>query len=208
MLNSFPCSASYETTVVLMPLMTKHAKRSSNLYGSYLTPAVIEKRQGLGTNEQPLAATSATSTTSATIPSGTSLPSNSTLPKTTLSQCFSTEKACNKNTLNCSNHGKCALKYSEKDGDETTGAECWACACTPTVIQTVDDSTGAKTIKTTYWGGPACQKKDISAPFLLFAGFTILMASVVGIGISMMYSVGSEELPSVLAAGVAPPPRK
>jgi hypothetical protein len=57
--------------------------------------------------------------------------------------------------------------------------------------------------KTTYWGGAACHKQDVSIPFLLLAVLTILMAGAVTWGIGLLYSVGQEELPGVLAAGVA-----
>ena len=52
------------------------------------------------------------------------------------------------------------------------------------------------------WGGGACEKKDVSVPFLLFAGFGTAMFAVVAGAIGMLYSMGSQDLPSVLAAGV------
>ena len=63
-------------------------------------------------------------------------------------------------------------------------------------------------IKTTYWGGPACQKKDVSVPFWLFVGSGVLLAFLISSGIGMLYSMGSEELPSVIGAGVSGPSRK
>lgn len=59
------------------------------------------------------------------------------------------------------------------------------------------------TVKTVQWGGPACQKKDVSIPFWLLAGFTVLLVGVVTWAIGLLYSVGSEELPSVIGAGVS-----
>ena len=56
-----------------------------------------------------------------------------------------------------------------------------------------------------YWGGAACQKKDVSAPFFLLAGLTIALVGVVSWGIGLLMSVGQEELPSVIGAGVAGP---
>ena len=47
----------------------------------------------------------------------------------------------------------------------------------------------------------ACEKKDVSVPFLLFAGFGTAMFAVIAGAIGMMYSMGSQDLPSVLAAG-------
>lgn len=62
--------------------------------------------------------------------------------------------------------------------------------------------------KTTYWGGPACQKKDVSIPFWLFVGTTLTLMFLVGSGIGMLYSMGAEELPSVIGAGVSGPVKK
>jgi hypothetical protein len=55
------------------------------------------------------------------------------------------------------------------------------------------------------WGGAACQKQDISIPFFLLASITILAILAVGAGIGMLFSVGQQELPSVINAGVNPP---
>lgn len=52
------------------------------------------------------------------------------------------------------------------------------------------------------WGGPACQKKDISSPFFLIAGVSVLAILMVGSAVGMLFSMGQEELPSVISAGV------
>ncbi|KAI9873159.1 MAG: hypothetical protein M1823_007992, partial [Watsoniomyces obsoletus] len=56
--------------------------------------------------------------------------------------------------------------------------------------------------KTIAWGGGACEKKDVSVPFMLFAGFGIAMTALVFGALGMLYSMGSAELPKVLSAGV------
>jgi hypothetical protein len=127
---------------------------------------------------------------------------NSTFPKTTIPTYWSSHDACVSNTANCSGHGTCIKKWSEKVSKDEAGPEGWACACQATVIQT-----GSRT-KTTNWGGPACQKKDISVPFFLLAGFTVVAVSVIAYGIGLLFSIGQEDLPSVLGAGVAPTIRK
>lgn len=142
-----------------------------------------------------------------TAPKAAALPqempiTNRTIPKTTTPVCWSSENACKINTADCSRHGSCTKKYSEKVSDDETGAECWACACQPSYV---DQAEGRKTI---FWGGPACQKKDISMPFFLFAGFTIAALAALSYGIGLLYSIGQEDLPSVLGAGVAPPSKK
>ena len=60
-------------------------------------------------------------------------------------------------------------------------------------------------MKTVHWGGPACQKKDVSMPFFLLAGLTIGLIAVVAWGIGLLISIGQEDLPSVIGAGVAGP---
>lgn len=61
------------------------------------------------------------------------------------------------------------------------------------------------TTKSVQWGGTACEKKDISVEFWLFASFGVAMTALVAGGIGMLYSMGAEELPSVIGAGVAGP---
>lgn len=52
------------------------------------------------------------------------------------------------------------------------------------------------------WGGPACEKKDISSPFFLIVGVSVLAIVTVGSAVGMLFTMGQEELPSVIAAGV------
>lgn len=42
----------------------------------------------------------------------------------------------------------------------------------------------------------------MSVPFWLLAGFTVLLVSIISYAIGLMYSVGGEELPGVIGAGV------
>jgi Domain of unknown function (DUF3844) len=129
-------------------------------------------------------------------------PSEMGFPKTTIASCYSDEAACISATANCTGHGACTLRWTEMDSDEEMGAECWACACRPTVLE--EGGAGGHGRKTIYWGGPACQKKDISVPFWLFAGFAVAMAAALSYGVGILYSIGETELPSVLGAGVGP----
>jgi hypothetical protein len=62
--------------------------------------------------------------------------------------------------------------------------------------------------KTTFWSGPACQKKDVSAPFFLIAGFTIFIVGIASWGIGLLFGIGQEDLPGVIGAGVAGPKAK
>lgn len=105
--------------------------------------------------------------------------------------CFSSADACANGTNSCSGHGACYQKRTK----------CFACRCSSTIVRHNDDGT-TKSVK---WGGTACEKKDISVEFWLFAGFGVIMTSLVAGGIGMLYSMGAEELPSVIGAGVAGP---
>lgn len=59
----------------------------------------------------------------------------------------------------------------------------------------------------TYWTGTSCQKRDVSAQFILLAGFSILLVAVIAWSIGLLVGMGAEELPSVLGAGVAAGPK-
>ena len=102
-------------------------------------------------------------------------------------------------TNNCSSHGTCILKSRSRAGEDSSKpVECWTCKCGRTVTTQADGKE-----KVTYWSGPACQKKDVSVPFWLLAGISIMLVSFVSYGIGLLISVGDSELPSVLSAGVS-----
>lgn len=111
-----------------------------------------------------------------------------------LPSCFTSLESCEHVTRNCTGHGTCAKIYSGGDKERP----CYRCACKADVEKSADGTV----IKTTRYGGPACQKKDIAVQFWLLAGFAIAMAFLLSWGIGLLYSIGQEELPSVLGAGV------
>lgn len=121
---------------------------------------------------------------------------NSTVPLPPLGSylpsCFSSNKTCNARTNTCSGHGHC-YAFS---------GNCWACKCGSTVISEGKDGKGRKSIA---WGGSACERKDVSVPFFLFAGFGVFMTAVVTGAVGLLFSMGSQELPSVIGAGVTGP---
>lgn len=59
--------------------------------------------------------------------------------------------------------------------------------------------------KTVQWGGNACQKKDVSNEFILFAVVGVFFTAIVAGGIGMLFNMGSQDLPSVIGAGVVGP---
>ncbi|RPA79451.1 hypothetical protein BJ508DRAFT_141361 [Ascobolus immersus RN42] len=117
--------------------------------------------------------------------------STSSNPFRNLKRCFATEEACTKDTKGCSGHGVC-----KSVADKGTPGKCFQCVCSPT----------KRGDKSTIWGGLACQKKDISVELNLFIGIAIMFVVFLVGGVSLLNSLGKEELPGVLAAGV--PPKK
>ena len=189
-----------QSTVVLVPPMSSNVKRAEKSYGSYVLPTISstvpeqqEERLSMLTTPE------ASSSTSQEIRHSQPHTLNaSSLPKTTLPVCHSSHELCVATTNGCSGHGRCHRKYTDKDS--SPGSDCWSCRCVPSVRTNADGK-----VKTTYWGGPACQKKDISTPFFLLASFSIVMVATVSWGIGLMYSIGQEDLPSVIGAGVTGP---
>lgn len=132
--------------------------------------------------------------------------SNSSLPKGPLPICYSSLDSCNAATNNCSGHGSCYRKFgssSDSGVKDAAGKDCYACRCSPTVLR--DSDTRVSTI---YWGGSACQKQDVSMPFFLLAGISIILVGAVAWGIAFLFAVGEETLPSVIGAGVSGPRAK
>ena len=121
------------------------------------------------------------------------------LPKGILKLCHTSEEAAINATNNCSSHGTIYLRA--RSASKATPDACYACRCGSTTHE--DPKTGNK--KTVHWGGPACQKKDVSSPFWLLAGATLGLIGFVSFGIGLLFSVGNEDLPSVIGAGVAGP---
>lgn len=194
-----------------MPPQPKTTKRSASAYGEYAMPHL--RRQ---TTEEPLEAPpSSPQGTTSSPPKGplgyhlsASNSSNSSyhpLPHGILPVCHPTLESAIQATNNCSSHGDVYLKSSQAAGEDKSGGgnlkiSCWACKCRKTVI--TDSKGGTKTVA---WGGPACQKKDVAFQFWLLAGMTVGLVAVVSWGIGLLVSIGQEDLPSVIGAGVAGP---
>ena len=140
-----------------------------------------------------------------------SAPTDTSPPKGILPQCYTSEAECNRVTHGCSGHGECKLafdishpsgKNKRQEGSRpgqqvSTKTKCYSCQCEPQKVEKE-----AK-IKTTRWTGPACQKKDVSTEFWLLGAVTVGLIGVIGWAIGLLSSMGSQELPSVIGAGVA-----
>jgi len=169
-----------ESTLVVLPSKLAEPKpRSSH---NQARAASIE--------EEPLDLPSSAPSTTAIEKTASDRPSNITLPSV-IPACFNSQSACENTTNSCSGHGNCYKAHNN----------CYKCKCGTTVARYNEDGTK----KTVQWGGAACQKKDVSVPFVLLASFSVVMAGLVAGAIGLLYKMGSEELPSVIGAGVAGP---
>ncbi|OQN99308.1 hypothetical protein B0A48_14284 [Cryoendolithus antarcticus] len=200
--------ATWHVTALLMPLSD-----STSTWGTYSMPNAESplqprqaKRQVLPYDpEEPLAEPSYHQSLSDNTSDHLQIfKSNNTQTRPLegiLPACFSSLSACQTTTRNCTGHGSCSLKYTDKDAGSGLGA-CYSCACQASVVTT----DGKK--KTTTWGGPACQKRDVSVEFWLIVLFTVGLIFVVGFAVGTVWEMGSEELPSVIGAGVSGPVKK
>lgn len=188
-----------ESTIVAIPPAGDSENSDAGHYGGYDIPSMLGVREIM--QETPLSEGFAQSN-SKSAPQTPKAVNSSAFPRTTIPFCYYSQATCVSATQNCTGHGQCYLKYTDKVSEDEKADECWTCGCHSTVEQR------GKGNKTTVWGGPACQKKDISVPFYLFAVFGVGMTAMIAWGIGQLYSIGEEGLPSVLGAGVAPSVRK
>ncbi|KAF2085602.1 hypothetical protein K490DRAFT_46276 [Saccharata proteae CBS 121410] len=194
---------AYPFTLAMMPDghgQHTHQKRSVNPWGEYELPKRQAERKVSETilsESTPDSFLQETNTTSSNAEAPISHVDAATPLKGILPACFASKSACESSTNNCTGHGHCYKKYTDPDRDNLA---CYTCKCSASVRKNRDG-----TEKTTYYGGPACQKKDVVVPFWLFTGFAVGMAFLLSYGIGLLYSMGNEELPSVIGAGVSGP---
>ncbi|KAF2221980.1 hypothetical protein BDZ85DRAFT_264696 [Elsinoe ampelina] len=184
--------------VILLISPKQWAAKTS--YGHFEWPMVTHDKRQI--QEKPLEEEPDTPAPNETISPSKS---NDTTPlRGILPFCYSTKEKCESTTRNCTGHGSCKIAYTQKDSSsDDEGVPCYSCSCSATVRENKD---GSK--KTTVWSGPACQKKDVVTPFWLITGFTVLMIFLVSWAIGTIMTMGNEELPSVIGAGVSGVPRK
>ncbi|KAI0930019.1 hypothetical protein AcV5_006829 [Taiwanofungus camphoratus] len=113
-------------------------------------------------------------------------------PIDAISTCFSTADACANSTGGCSGHGECAPATK-------AGRTCFVCACAAT-----KDARG----RTENWAGSACERKDVSGPFVLLTGTVVTLIVLVGGSIALLSAIGDQELPSTLTGGIVPTTRR
>ncbi|KAF2459847.1 hypothetical protein BDY21DRAFT_336650 [Lineolata rhizophorae] len=208
-LTSYCEREGFPLTIALMPPSSTAAKkRNDSPYGTYQMPGAAAAGFKQRRLEAPL-----TESSSAPSPSVKLSPTeDDSAPAQNLADadsplrgiipaCFASQSACESATRNCTGHGSCSLKYDNKEIDEKV---CYACVCDKAEVRENPDGS----VKTTHFGGPACQKKNVVMPFWLLAGFTVGLVATVSWGIGLLYSMGNEELPSVIGAGVSGPRAK
>lgn len=194
-LVNFAKNGDMNVMVVLMPEST--SVDSKNAYGVYekaIHDHMVKSRREPA--EAPI--TDKMPTYNAMQIKSTNTSSNVSRPvRGVLPACFESKDVCEAMTSSCSGRGECYKKYS-KAGDK---AGCFTCGCRATNETFTFQGTTRRTIS--YWGGAACQKKDVSSPFWLITIFTIVMVATVSWGIGLMFSIGEEKLPGVIGAGVS-----
>lgn len=185
-------------SIMFTPPAHKCSERSTNAYG-ILSPRSGEQVQPeeFLSEQAPSVAAAAKSSSTSTV--GTS-PTKSHVLSGPIPTCFSSQSSCERSTNNCSTHGSCVRKWK---GVRDAG-DCYGCACS--IPEVTTNKEGGK--KTTHYGGAACHKKDVVMPFWLLGGTSIFLVFTVAWGVGLLYSMGSQELPSVIGAGVSGPTRK
>ena len=200
-----------ESILILFPPSSDSGKRSSTaIYGdlSFTRRQPLEQQLELPPIVVPSSSSSKSSTKTTSISSPSATPTHSKnashlLPsKGPLPVCYNSLEHCKERTNRCSGHGRCFEKFKSPPQEDDLRKSCWACQCGTTIIlpNSRNENKGNKTI---YWGGAACQKKDVSGPLFLLVAMTILLVGAVTWGIGLLYSIGQEELPSVIGAGVS-----
>lgn len=194
-LRHFLDHPNQESTIILMPPQSHNYQRTSaSPYGTYGSPSHLldlHRRQV----ETPLISHEASTKAS---PASITKPLQAPHPlRGVIPVCHTSAQECIDSTNNCSGHGAPYKRFI--DPTSKKAPDCYACNCT-TTIQT--NKIGKNT---TQWGGPACQKKDVSVPFWLLSGFSIILLALVSWSIGLLFSIGEEVLPSVIGAGVGGP---
>jgi hypothetical protein len=204
-LIQFAEKGEMNVVVVIMPESSRLSKSPANPYGRYekVSQSPIRRRQEA---EEPMIDgqfTPPALRNKQVMVSNSS--DNSTFePITGVPQlCHSSLDACSNATNNCSGHGSCYKKYGNAKDVGDAPSSCFTCGCFPTNATFSYAGGSRKGWTLQYWGGSACQKKDVSGPFWLITIFSVVMIGLVGWGIGLLFSIGEEKLPGVIGAGVS-----
>ncbi|KAK0732383.1 hypothetical protein B0T21DRAFT_412563 [Apiosordaria backusii] len=193
-INKLVAASDLDLTLLVLPESTRNSKVNSwsTLAGS---PA-DNRRRDFG--ERVIT----DSTVIRPAPSTPTRSANRNIQKKPIPACFLSFDACKDATNDCSGHGTCVNKFGTGNATATDARVCFTCKCMATVVHRGDEP-GSRGKKTVHWGGNTCQKKDISVPFWLITGFTITIVGAITFAIGLLFSVGQEQLPGVIGAGVS-----
>ncbi|BDD57934.1 hypothetical protein MAP00_003253 [Monascus purpureus] len=117
------------------------------------------------------------------------------VPSALVPVCYTSNVTCIEATNNCSGHGFCYNKHASKN--EGASGDCFACKCVETLVRKEDGR-----IHRINWVGSTCQKRDVSSPFFLLMGITAMVMVAAITAIRLLFSIGQDELPTVIGAGV------
>ncbi|KAK4176369.1 hypothetical protein QBC36DRAFT_329494 [Triangularia setosa] len=193
-INKLVAASDLELTLLVLPESTRSSKVNSwsTLAGS---PA-NNRRRDFG--ERVIT----DSTVVRLAPSTPTRSANVNIQKKAIPACFLSLDACKEATNDCSGHGNCVNKFGTGNVTASDARVCFTCRCMATIVHRGDEP-GTRGKKTVHWGGNKCQKKDVSVPFWLITGFTITIVGAVTFAIGLLFSVGQEQLPGVIGAGVS-----
>jgi hypothetical protein len=189
---------SYDLVILTIPTTPSASASAENIWGTYTMPhnshSYLHKRSD--TTEKPLELSNTKASPTLRAAASSASPLAGIFPT-----CFPSKESCQSLTRNCTSHGSCSLKYTDPSADDKSPTKnCYTCECKPEKRDNGDGKT-----KTTYWGGPACQKKDVSVEFWMIVLFSVAMVGLVGFAVGSVWGMGEEELPSVIGAGVSGP---
>ncbi|CAN8101525.1 unnamed protein product [Discula destructiva] len=176
-------TSDLEATLVLLPESTR-----TSSHDTWAASSMLQRRGAEAVLSEPQSKV-------VVLPSD-ALASTSPVTRMNLG-CFATFNSCVTSTANCTGHGYCVDKYARSDGQESD-RQCFVCHCQSTLSYPDKEDT-----QLTSWGGAYCQKIDISSPFWLLVGTSVLLIGIVTGCIGLLFSVGEEKLPGVIGAGVS-----
>lgn len=197
-LTQYIANGDIEATLVLLP---ESSRSSKHAYWTTNAPSELRRRLFDETviSEGAAVKKPTTSEKAASAADSTDFTwANTTAEKMNLG-CFQSLNSCATATGNCTGHGECKDKYAASGSEAAEGDRvCFICSCLSTKKYPEKDNSPH-----THWGGAYCQKIDVSSPFWLITGITVLLVGVISGCIGMLFSIGEEKLPGVIGAGVS-----
>ncbi|KAJ9133716.1 Arsenate reductase [Pleurostoma richardsiae] len=195
-LLSLVSKGDLEATLVFMP----ESSRSSKLdYWSTSAPQLRRRAfDDSPITEEPLDLPAKPNKQIATGDDGAPLPWAGASTKAAIPSCFQSQNSCVTATGSCSGHGVCEDRYAIP-GKGSASKVCFRCRCESTFKYPEQGEDSPRI----HWGGQICQKRDVSSPFWLLTGLSIVLVGAVSFCIGLLFSVGEEKLPGVIGAGVS-----